>query len=415
MRQSDPRVTRPAAKWRRLGWASFALSAAITAVSVALEWHARTRFDWPGSGNTASTVVSGLLYAGAGAIIIDRLGSHRVGWLFCTAGIGWALPAAAGTAAEYARLAPGHFWGEGVVIWSSAWSPYVAFGSVPVLMLFVFPSGATPARKWWPFMGMGVFGLIAGIVGAALAPGPYIDHPEFTNIYGIDGAVGKVMRFFEVAAWPIFLVAMAGGVSLLVSRMRRGTESERQQIKWILFAGAAVAVFVLFWGLMAALGNEALAQRWRGWALGVIPVAVGIAVLRHRLYDIDVIINRALVYTTLSGVLAVVYFGSVVLLQQMTSSVIAESQIVVAGVTLAVAALFRPLRQLIQGFIDRRFYRRRYDAAEKLGAFTVRLRDQVDLDSLSSEVLAVVGTTVEPAHASLWFRPPPERRAEAAP
>jgi hypothetical protein len=213
----------------------------------------------------------------------------------------------------------------------------------------------------------------------------------------------------EFAAFPMMLLAGLGAVASLFARFRRARGDERQQIKWFACACALTFGFVF---VSQALNNteggmlEAVLAAVGLILVPSIPVATGVAVLRYRLYDIDRLINRALVYGPLSAALALTYLGSVVALQYVLRALTGqESQLAVVASTLAIAALFVPLRSRVQGFVDRRFYRRKYDAAKTLAAFNVQLRDETRLDALSEDLVGVVTRTVQPTHASLWLRP----------
>jgi hypothetical protein len=192
----------------------------------------------------------------------------------------------------------------------------------------------------------------------------------------------------------------------MISRYRRSGAEQRQQMKWFGAAAGFLALVILsgpiWWTLSPSFGNIAWPLLF-GTALAGIPISIAVSVLKYRLYEIDVVVNKTLVYLVLTAILAALYFGLIVLMQQILP-VTGDSDLAVAASTLAVAGLFRPLRARVQGFIDRRFYRRKYDATETLGDFSAHLRDQVDLDSLNRELVAVVGRTMQPAHASIWLR-----------
>jgi hypothetical protein len=253
------------------------------------------------------------------------------------------------------------------------------------------------------------------VFGSAFHTGPLANHPTIANPLAIEAAepLFRVLQPVSAICFPVVLICSAASI---VVRFRRARGLERQQLKWLAYAVAVFAVVV------------ALASReWTGWAvaqvaallaLGFIPVAIGIAILRYRLYDIDRVISRTLVYAVLTATLTLTYAVVVLVLGQLFGEAGGNPPSwAVAGATLAVAALFQPLRRRIQRLVDRRFNRRRYDAARTVEAFSGRLREEIDLDSLSAELLAVVDQTMQPTEASLWFRPqgsrpPPGQQGE---
>jgi 4-amino-4-deoxy-L-arabinose transferase-like glycosyltransferase len=230
-----------------------------------------------------------------------------------------------------------------------------------------------------------------------------IDNP--IGISGVPNAEGGTLG---VATLLLFFVIIVGAIASMVVRFRRSRGTERQQLKWFTYAVALL--FLLPLGDFAPLGGFVWDEIVFPAVIAFIPVATGIAILRYRLYDIDVVINRTLVYGLLTAILAASYLGIVAVTQLILQPLTPQSDLSIVISTLAVAALFRPLRARLQTFIDRRFYRQRYAAAGTLDRFSARLRDQVDLESLRSEVVGVVGTTMQPAHASLWLRPREEAR-----
>ena len=272
------------------------------------------------------------------------------------------------------------------------------FPPLPVtLMLLIFPTGSLLSRRWrlvvWMALGGPVLTITAGLL------------PDTYTGDGVLGRIGLVAS----------LVALLASVVAVVFRRTRSEGQERQQIKWLVYAVALTVIAVLCavasWyirdvlGAMYALTTIASVVALAGLTVG-IPVAIGFAILKHRLYDIDHLINRTLVYGALTLLLVLVYLGGIVVLQGPLRALTGQaSQPAVVATTLAVAALFHPLRRRVQGIIDRRFYRKKYDAAETLRAFSARLRDETDLDALSGDLTDVARETLQPEHVSLWLRP----------
>ncbi|MBA3748824.1 MAG: hypothetical protein H0W96_15230, partial [Solirubrobacterales bacterium] len=220
------------------------------------------------------------------------------------------------------------------------------------------------------------------------------------NPVAVDGALVGALTGVSVL---LMYVGIFGSVASVVVRYRRAGRVQRQQIKWLATAGAILAVVAPLDAVLDdPLGRAAFAATTI--SVLMLPVAVGIAILRHRLYDIDVVINRTLVYGALTASLVAAYLGSVLLLQLALNPLTASSNLAIAGSTLAVAALFQPARRRIQAIVDRRFFRRKYDAARTLERFGAQLRDEVDLDALGEDLRAVVAETMQPAHVSLWLR-----------
>jgi hypothetical protein len=249
------------------------------------------------------------------------------------------------------------------------------------------------------------------LVALAFEPGPLgnLGLVRVANPFGVEGLAALLGTLGMVGLFMTLAVAVAGGISLVV-RFRRARGVERQQLKWFAFSGvvfcAVFAIGPVLWYLPESPGTEWIWTVLFLVGASTIPVAVGIAILRYRLYDIDLIINRTLVYGALTALLVGVYVGSIVVLQGLLRALTGqESQLAIVASTLAVAALFNPLRRRIQSFIDRRFYRRKYDARKTLEAFSAKLRDETDLEALNSELVGVVRETMQPAHVSLWLRP----------
>jgi hypothetical protein len=340
-----------------------------------------------------------------GGLIASRHPRNPIGWLFCGIAVTGSLMSLARGVAEFwlgdrgvaTALGETAAW-YGDVSWILVILPAATF------LLLLFPDGRLPSPDWRVVAWCAGAGIALHFAADSLSSGPLADYPELANPYGVDSPVLDVVGGIAVLALAI---AIVGSPLSLVLRFRRAGRAERQQIKWLALAGAVAGVtFVL-----ALVSYEALPRGVADGAIMVsilmLPVAAGIAILRHRLYDIDVVINRTLVYGALTATLVGAYVGGVLLLELALSPLTEDSDLAIAGSTLGVAALVRPLRARIQSAVDRRFYRRRYDAARTLERFGARLRDQVELDSLSGELRAVVADTMEPAHVSLWLRGAP--------
>ncbi|HEV2125840.1 MAG TPA: hypothetical protein VGW38_24045, partial [Chloroflexota bacterium] len=257
--------------------------------------------------------------------------------------------------------------------------------------------------RWRPVAWGVALGTAGSVVGYALRAGPLGDFPQIANPYGVDSpAVGMVGAAGSIVAAGCMVAA---AVSLIV-RLRRAGSEQRQQIKWLAYGGAVVVSGVFVGGLAIPWSVPVSIVIMSLSVLG-LPVFTGIAILRHHLYDIDLVINRTLVYASLTASLALVYFGGVTATQAIVQGVTGQEelpQLVIVASTLVIAALFNPLRRRVQGFVDRRFYRRKYDAAKTLGTFSAKLRNETDLEALNGELVGVVRETMQPAHVSLWLK-----------
>jgi hypothetical protein len=337
-------------------------------------------------------------FATMGALIVARHPRNRVGWISCVLPLGLMLAFFSGEYATYALLTePNSLPGGLLMAWLSDWI-WLPSMLVALLLLLLFPNGRPPSPRWWPVVWLTLIGAIGVACHQALSPGRLSGFPR-DNPFGLGGAGGELAEALAFSYALVTIAFLAAAASVVV-RLRRASGDERQQLKWLASAGVVVFVGVLTTNLNLVgdpfpifVGQIAVA------------VAVGVGILKYRLYDIDVVINRTLVYGALTATLAGTYLGSVLLLQLALSGVTADNALAVAGSTLAVAALFQPARRRIQATVDRRFYRHKYDAARTIEAFGVHLRDEVDLDALALELRAVVGETMQPAHVSLWIRP----------
>jgi hypothetical protein len=399
----------------RLAWSLWAVSMVLAALSL---WLLVLNLSYPGVYIYDYWVESPLAAMGfstVGVVIASRIPpDNPIGWLFCMVGILFAVTHFSAEYAIYTLLAePGSLLPAGeAAAWISSWLWVAQLGSFAFVVL-LFPDGRLPSRSWRWFAWLGALSVLIGAILGALSPGPI--------------ALGSIRNPLALESLPntqkplqmlmIFLVAVAAGSLLIRGIYARGVE--RQQIKWFSYATALMASGAI---LQYAI-SEPLDQVLLGWVgrtlvlagLVGIPISMGIAITRYRLYEIDILVNRTLVYGPLTATLVALYFGAVVLLQRLFVALTGErSTLAVVASTLLIAALFTPLRGRIQSVIDRRFYRQKYDARKTLEEFSAKLRDETDLDALSEALVGVVRDTMQPAHVSIWLRPD-HLRAEAKP
>ena len=347
-------------------------------------------------------------YALLARVLIARRPDNAVAWIVGVVAVVFLL---GGLTDGYLERAPD---GDPLLIFQLAgwlslfvwnlWLPALVAIALPLL----FPNGRPPSRRWYWVAWAGAGGALLGMVGLGLAPGEMETRPPVANPFGIERAGGLLSVVVEIGSFASAVAVVGAGAALIV-RLRRSCGVERQQLKWFAYVASMIVV-----GLsLATLSSLDSGSTWAqlagpvGWFTALvmagigIPVATAFAMLRHRLYEIDVVIHRTLVYGALTATLGVAYLASVLALQWLLSP---GSDLAIAASTLAVAAMFRPARTRIQALVDRRFYRSRYDAQRTLEAFAARLRDEVMLDALDAELRAVVRDTVQPAHVSVWLR-----------
>ncbi len=413
-----------AASW--LAWSLAGLSVVMFAATVALTISSLYLAPATQPSSTGGTLGDLLLWLPfltfpiVGALIASKRPTNPIGWICLVAGLFWMLIFLWGSIPSSVS-APVMI--DALTQW--LWVPPV--GLLGIYLILLFPDGKLPSRRWRPLAWFSGAVMVLASVALTLSPGPLPDHPGVRNPFGLEGypMLAQVLPGV-IALLPICILASA--VSLFW-RYRHSGGEVRQQIKWVAFAASFVGVMYLsavvigFFAPEASLGSgdvsllgdillDAVLLSYAG-----VPIAVGFAVLKYRLYDIDVVINRTLVYGALTAALALTYFGGVATTQAIFHALTGQEQqpqLAIVVSTLVIAALFNPLRRRIQSFIDRRFYRRKYDAAKTLAAFSAKLRDETNLEALKSELVGVVRETMQPAHVSLWLRPDTSPKGEQA-
>jgi hypothetical protein len=340
-------------------------------------------------------------FSAVGGAIALRRPQNLIGWMLATIGLLFAIVVASAGTSVWA-LSTGALpkdVGEWLDAPTACW--VLGLGLIGTQLPLRVPDGRLPSPRWRWFSRISIALIAVSFVGMATQTG------RVENAPGTSAPLGSGVLAQLGGAFLLVIICFLGALVGLVKRYRGADAHDRVQLRWIAFGGAVfLGVYVIALPLASAVGEESTAgtllTNLAQAAFAALPIAIGYAVLRHRLYDIDVVINRALVYGALSATLAGTYVGSVLLLQLVLSP---SSDLAIAASTLAVAALFRPARGRIQALVDRRFYRRRYDAQRTLESFATRLRDEVALDALSAELRGVVAETMQPKHVSLWVRP----------
>lgn len=358
----------------------------------------------------AFTVAFGAFPA-VGLVIVLKRPENPLGWVFCLIGLQAGLGLFAWSYSEYSYFVadePLPF--ARLIAWMGSWFWYPLLGSLLILPLLLFPNGLL-SRRWRPLLWLTIAMLVT-ITLIAASPTTFVvgDDTEGGNLLRLEGPIG-LLEIDDVEELPIFGVfwwVLLGVIVLavlsLVLRFRRSRGRERLQMKWFTFAALLILVNLTIGSFVPTFDDSLLSSLMLIGAIAAIPVTCGIAIVKHQLYEIDVIVNRTLVYGALTALLVGLYLLTVFVLQQLVSGFTKDSDLAVAGSTLLVAATFRPLRVRVQGFIDRRFYRRKYDAQQTLESFSSHLRDEVDLDHLARELSGVVRDTMQPTQVSVWLR-----------
>jgi len=409
-------VSHRAITW--LAWSLAGLSLTMAAASVAL-YIASGSMQPPSNWGTAGAsgvliyVLPFLAFPLVGALIASNRPKNPIGWICLAIGIIWMIVPISTSYGVYGLVArPGSVPFPAAIGSLAEWIWVPAVGLVGIYLILLFPDGRLPSRRWRPVAWLSGAVIILVSAGFALSPGPMEGLLGIRNPFGLekypwvaDATLGVVLLL------PLCILASA--VSLVLRFLRSGGE-EREQIKWLAFAASILGLGFFSYVIPANILPDDAGGVDRLWvnlledavtlSFAGVPVAVGIAILRYRLFDIDIIIRRTLVYSVLTLMLGLVYIGCILLSRTLIAPLTGGSELAIVASTLAIAALFNPLRRRIQNVIDKRFYRRKYDAAKVLAAFGTTVRDETDLDALTNEMLRVVDATMQPEHVSLWLR-----------
>jgi hypothetical protein len=366
-----------------------------------------------------------LVFPLVGALIASRRPQNPIGWLCLVDGLLWTTTNMLDYHSLYGMASPGSVPFPEVLAGVNHWLWVPTVGLLGTYVFLLFPDGRLPSRRWRPLAWLSGVVIASGSLGFMLSPGP-LDMPRgIRNPFGLEAAPWVAVAAYAIL--PLLPLCMLASALSLVMRYRRSRGDVRQQIKWIAFAASLVALTYLI-AIVALFIHPSEIWFAAGLPLWLdlieyaallsitsVPIAIGFAVLKYRLYDIDLIINRTLVYGSLSVTLVLLYFAGIVVLQRVFVALTGEqSTLAVVASTLLIAALFNPLRRRVQAFVDRRFYRSKYDAAKTLEAFSAKLRDETDLVTLSDDLVGVVRETMQPSHVSLWLRPDTTSESEQA-
>jgi heme/copper-type cytochrome/quinol oxidase subunit 2 len=401
-----------------LAWSLCALCVALAAACLIfslLNGHTLYEMVLTGIPTTVILLTQMVSFSVVGALIASHRPENPIGWLFCAAALFYGIEIAGEEYAIYALFTnPDSLPLGAELAWLTEWIWVPGFGIILVFLPLLFPDGHLPSRRWRGVGWLGglSIGLICVLTSIVLWPER---GPALLQLEGFGGEVEEwrsaISEWVLQLGGPMLLVAGLGAVISLFVRFRRARGDERQQIKWFASAAALTLAWILVAEVIVAEQQPGEIVALSGLlVIASIPVATGIAILRYRLYDIDRIINRTLVYGSLTVMLALLYFGGVSAIQALFGALTGQEeqpQLAIVVSTLVIAALFNPLRRRIKSFIDRSFYRSKYDAAKTLEAFSAKLREETDLDALSDALTSVVSETMQPAHVSLWLHSDP--------
>jgi hypothetical protein len=387
-----------------LAWSAWVLTVVISMLTL---FFASRNEPSSSSWDTILLPVVILAFSTVGALIASYRPGNAIGWLFLSGAFVWTAGELALEYGVYALITdPGALPAGAWAAWFGAWARGIGWFLIVTFLLLLFPTGRLPSSRWRPVLWGAVGLIVLYTLSSWLSPETNdIRLVSVPNPTGLEFESMRVLYLLVNSIFPLLIVASGAAV---IIRFRRSRGDERQQLKWFTYAVTIMTVVFVLWFSFALVGLVAPSSLMYDVPIIGLPVATGIAVLKYRLYDIDIIINRTLVYGLLTAILAVIYFGGVTASQSLLRLLTGQErlpQLAVVASTLVIAALFNPLRRRLQSFIDRSFYRSKYDAARTLEGFSKKLRDETDLQALSDDLVGVVRETMQPAHVSLWLRP----------
>ena len=411
---------------RHLGWILWLLDLMVIVAGIVLFAQTPKSNENHAFVGTIAMVTAFFAFPTIGALIISRRPSNTVGWIFCGIGLGTATTSFSAAFTQHALA--NHTDTQLIVglvemLGNTVWPINLGMGT---LLLFLFPTGRLPSPRWRFVFWLDVVMIALSVLAAIITPGYQESTPgtsgppdRILNPLGISG-IRPLLDAVSGFGGLLFVFCALASVAAIITRYVKSRDIQRQQIKWFAL-GTAAMVAILVPSIVLIPNENALSNVTFAIGIMMLPVGAGIGVLRYRLFDIDVIINRTLVYGSLTAVLAGVYFLGVVGVQSVVNVLSgralsgiqgSQSPVLIVVTTLLIAALFQPLRRRFQRFIDRRFYRSRYDAKKTLDKFGASLRSQIELDNLTDHLLETVEQTMHPAHVSLWLRMPESERQQ---
>jgi hypothetical protein len=420
---------------RVTAWIAWSLAVLSVAMFVAgsvlyvLARSAQSPGEWVTIGTVSEmlTFVPYLAFPIIGALVASRRPENPIGWICLASGLLFMLLAVTDSYSIYGTASPGSVpFPVAVGTIGNQWLWVSTVGLLGIFLILLFPDGKLPSKRWRPLVWLSGVMIVLLSITEGLAPGPLENQGGVRNPFGLEELPWLVTVSYIVL--PLLPLCILASAVSMVLRFRRSRGEVRQQIKWftfVVFFAGLMYFIVMISQVVLALGSDDNLPQTPLWvellfslaALGfaAVPISIGFAVLKYRLYDIDVVINLTLVYGSLTAALVAIYLGGVATTQAILRALTDQTeqpQLAIVVSTLVIAALFNPLRRRIQSFIDRRFYRRKYDARKTLEAFSARLRDETDLETLNNELAGVIRETMQPAHVSLWLRPDRTQKGE---